>query len=159
MTLTLIQQMREAAAEIERLRKRCSPSRVVMIGDVGHYVSEGVAEGIESLRQAVKPFAEFDLLEHRIPPEFAMLVLRARGALERVVVTPWHWNLLHGVDRADMLAFGRACMEAERERCAALCEAHAGMRGTGAWTVLTAAADRIRDPERAKRDAAPDSGA
>lgn len=52
-----------------------------------------------------------------------------------------------------------ACMEAERERCAALCEAHAGMRGTGAWTVLTAAADRIRDPERAKRDAAPDSGA
>ena len=72
---------------------------------------------------------------------------------------PWHWNLLHGVDRADMLAFGRACMEAERERCAALCEAHAGMRGTGAWTVLTAAADRIRDPERAKRDAAPDSGA
>jgi len=79
---------REAAAEIERLRKRCSPSRVVMIGDVGHYVSEGVAEGIESLRQAVKPFAEFDLLEHRIPPEFAMLVLRARGALERVVVTP-----------------------------------------------------------------------
>ena len=28
----------------------------------------------------------------------------------------WHWNLLHGVDRADMLAFGRACMKAERER-------------------------------------------
>ena len=27
---------------------------------------------------------------------------------------PWHWNLLHGVDRADMLAFGRSCMEAER---------------------------------------------
>lgn len=80
--------LHHAAAEIERLQKRCSPSRVVMIGDVGHYVSEGVAEGIESLRQAVKPFAEFDLLEHRIPPEFAMLVLRARGALERVVVTP-----------------------------------------------------------------------
>jgi hypothetical protein len=43
----------------------------------------------------------------------------------------------------------------ERERCASLCEAHAGMRGTGAWTALTAAADRIRDPDRAKRDAAP----
>ena len=28
---------------------------------------------------------------------------------------PYHWNLLTGVDRADMLAFGRACMEAERE--------------------------------------------
>lgn len=49
---------REAAAEIERLRKRCSPSRVVMIGDVGHYVSEGVAEGIESLRQALRDIAD-----------------------------------------------------------------------------------------------------
>jgi ElaB/YqjD/DUF883 family membrane-anchored ribosome-binding protein len=52
-----------------------------------------------------------------------------------------------------------AAVAEERERCASLCEAHAGMRGTGAWTVLTSAADRIRDPERAKRDAAPDSGA
>jgi hypothetical protein len=25
---------------------------------------------------------------------------------------PWHWNLLHGVDRADMLGYGRACMDA-----------------------------------------------
>ena len=29
---------------------------------------------------------------------------------------PYHWPLLTGVDRADMLAFGRACMEAEREQ-------------------------------------------
>ena len=35
---------------------------------------------------------------------------------------PYHWNLLTGVDRADMLAFGRACMAAERERCAKLCD-------------------------------------
>ena len=48
---------------------------------------------------------------------------------------------------------------AERERCAKLCEEHAGMRGTGAWAALTAAADRIRDPERAKRDSAPDRAA
>lgn len=34
---------------------------------------------------------------------------------------PWHWNLLHGVDRADMLAYGRACMEAERQRIADEC--------------------------------------
>lgn len=32
-----------------------------------------------------------------------------------------HLNLLHGVDRADMLGFGRACMEAERKRIADEC--------------------------------------
>lgn len=36
---------------------------------------------IERLRDALKPFAAIDLLEYRMPPEFAMLVLRARGAL------------------------------------------------------------------------------
>ena len=35
---------------------------------------------------------------------------------------PYHWNLLTGVDRADMLAFGRACMEVERERGAKIAE-------------------------------------
>jgi len=30
---------------------------------------------------------------------------------------PWHLNMLTGQDRADMLAFGRACMLAERDRC------------------------------------------
>jgi hypothetical protein len=42
----------------------------------------------------------------------------AHGSDEHLTLlgAPWHWNLLHGVDRADMLAFGRACMEAERER-------------------------------------------
>ena len=30
---------------------------------------------------------------------------------------PQHLNLLTGQDRDDMLAFGRACMDAERERC------------------------------------------
>lgn len=38
---------------------------------------------------------------------------------------PWHWNLLHGVDRADMLGFGRACMEAERKRIADECRERA----------------------------------
>lgn len=38
----------------------------------------------------------------------------------------------------------RTDIAAERERCAMLCEAHAGMHGTGAWVALTAAADRIR---------------
>ena len=38
----------------------------------------------------------------------------------------------------------RAVEAVERERCAMLCEAHAGMQGTGAWVALTAAADRIR---------------
>ena len=36
-------------------------------------------------------------------------------------------------------------VEIERERCARLCEAHAGLRSTGAWVALTAMADRIRD--------------
>lgn len=38
---------------------------------------------------------------------------------------PWSWHLLHGVDRADMLAFGRACMEAERKRIADECNERA----------------------------------
>lgn len=33
------------------------------------------------LRKALEPFATIDLLECRLPPEFAMHVLRARGAL------------------------------------------------------------------------------
>ena len=37
-------------------------------------------EEIERLREALKPFATIDLLECRLPPEFAMHVLRARGA-------------------------------------------------------------------------------
>ena len=36
-----------------------------------------------------------------------------------------------------------AAVSAEREACAQLCEAHAGHQGTGAFTILTAAADRI----------------
>ena len=38
-------------------------------------------EEIERLREALKPFATIDLLECRLPPEFAMHVLRARGVL------------------------------------------------------------------------------
>lgn len=46
---------------------------------------------------------------------------------------PWHFNLLTGQDKADMLAFGRACMEAEIERCARSVEAlrDSHCRGTG----------------------------
>ena len=42
----------------------------------------------------------------------------AHGSDEHLTLlgTPWHWNLLVGPERADMLAFGRACMEAERNR-------------------------------------------
>ena len=49
---------------------------------------------------------------------------------------------------------GATLYELERERCARICERHAGLRGTGAWVALTAAAERIRDPEAEKRDAA-----
>lgn len=42
---------REAATEIEHLRERCHPSKVVMIGNTGHYVSEAVAAEIERLRR------------------------------------------------------------------------------------------------------------
>ena len=34
-----------------------------------------------------------------------------------LIGAPWHLNLLTGQDRADMLAFGRACMLVERDRC------------------------------------------
>lgn len=46
--------------------------------DACRLLDEREAE-IERLREALKPFAAIDLLEHRMPPEFAMLVLRARG--------------------------------------------------------------------------------
>ena len=44
-----------------------------------------------------------------------------------------------------MRAYADAAVAAERERCALLCEAHAGSRSTGAWAILMAAAGRIRD--------------
>ena len=47
---------------------------------------------------------------------------------------------------AEFLRYEFAQIEAaERERCAQLCEAHAGSRSTGAWAILMAAAGRIRD--------------
>ena len=49
--------------------------------------------------------------------------------------------------RAQVIAICDAVVAVERERCAMLCEHHAGMRGTGAWVALTAAADRIRGAE------------
>lgn len=39
------------------------------------------ADEIRRLREALEPFAAINLLECRLPPEFAMHVLRARGAL------------------------------------------------------------------------------
>ena len=39
-----------------------------------------------------------------------------------VLGAPWHLNMLTGQDRADMLAFGRACMLAERARCLEIAE-------------------------------------
>lgn len=36
--------------ELARLRERCKPSKVVMIGDAGHYVSEAVGAEIDQLR-------------------------------------------------------------------------------------------------------------
>jgi hypothetical protein len=55
----------------------------------------------------------------RVRPAVAV----AHGSDEHLTLlgAPWHWNLLHGVDRADMLAYGRACMEAERKRIADEC--------------------------------------
>lgn len=37
-------------AENEKLKKRCFPSKVLMIGDAGHYVSEAVFVEIERLK-------------------------------------------------------------------------------------------------------------
>lgn len=39
----------------------------------------------------------------------------------------------------------RKAIADEREACAALVESRAGMRGTGAWVALTAAAEAIRE--------------
>ena len=37
-------------AENERLKKRCFPSKVLMIGDAGHYVSEAIFVEMERLK-------------------------------------------------------------------------------------------------------------
>lgn len=48
------------------------------------------------------------------------------------------------VDVADLEAI-LSERDAERERCAMQCEAHAGIPNTGAWVALIAAAHRIRE--------------
>lgn len=58
----------------------------------------------------------------------------SNGALGYVVAT----------DAVALERFAAEVKAAERERCAALVESRAGMRGTGAWVALTAAADAIR---------------
>jgi hypothetical protein len=61
----------------------------------------------------------------------------------------WHLNLLTGVDLADVLAFGRACMEAERERwVTACCAAYADAMGRSGRE-RTAAADAVMAIRRA----------
>ena len=39
---------------------------------------------IEELLAALKPFGAIDLVESRLPAEFAMLILRARAAIAKV---------------------------------------------------------------------------
>ena len=54
------------------------------------------------------------------------------------------------LEQIAVLNYTRYCVgvavATENERCAALVESRAGMRGTGAWVALTAAADAIRGP-------------
>ena len=115
-------------------------------------------------------FAHYRCTEHAAPAEVPMpepvaidgtsqLSLAGCMGLGVMRVTPSYSEL-------KMRTYGSACRAAgeaagyargradERERCADLCEAHAGQRGTGAWTALTAAADRIRNPKLAAADAA-----
>jgi hypothetical protein len=58
-----------------------------------------------------------------------------------LIGAPLQWNSLTDVDRADMLAFGRACIEAEREACATIVEKHE--RG-GSYHTRTELARAIR---------------
>lgn len=46
------------AAELKRLRERCNPSTLVMIGDTGHYVSDAVAAEIGRLQRHVAKDAD-----------------------------------------------------------------------------------------------------
>lgn len=41
-------------AEVERLRDRCMPSRILMLGDRGHYVSEAVAEAFAARDRVIE---------------------------------------------------------------------------------------------------------
>ena len=60
-----------------------------------------------------------------------------------LIGAPRHLNMLTGQDRADMLAFGRACVMAERERCAALCESR-HLNGNYKYDTRHDCADAIR---------------
>jgi len=47
----LIERINELEEKNRKLEERCSPNKVVMIGDAGHYVSEGVGSYIEELER------------------------------------------------------------------------------------------------------------
>jgi hypothetical protein len=54
-------------------------------------------------------------LERHVRP--AVAVAHRSDEHLTLIGAPWHLNMLTGQDRADMLAFGRACMLVERDRC------------------------------------------
>ena len=44
----------ELEAENARLQQRCFPSKIIMIGETGHYVSDAVYAEIKRMRQVVE---------------------------------------------------------------------------------------------------------
>jgi hypothetical protein len=71
-SLADIRKIVELEKENNKLTERCKPSKVVMIGDAGHYVSEPVFERIAELEKIItqiKEVAEFH------PPDRAIINL------------------------------------------------------------------------------------
>lgn len=64
--------------------KRCSPIEEMIYQDGFQAGAASRDAEIAELVAALKPFGAIDLVESRLPDEFAMLILRARAAIAKV---------------------------------------------------------------------------
>ena len=66
------------------ITKRCSPIEEAIYQDGFQAGAASRDAEIAELVAALKPFGAIDLVESRLPAEFAMLILRARAAIAKV---------------------------------------------------------------------------
>ena len=67
------------------VNKRCSPIEEMIYQDGFHAGAASRDAEVAELVAALKPFGAIDLVESRLPAEFAMLILRARAAIAKVM--------------------------------------------------------------------------
>lgn len=111
-----------------------TPAKVRFSGQLGLYQKrDHVAQGQHYVRHVDAMTRESLHSKSRIAGELAardIELSEAKADIERL--------------REHAVILAATAEQVERERCAALVESRAGVRGTGAWVALTAAADAIR---------------